>query len=266
MAICLFSYLGVETAAVAAAKVRNPERNVPKSTIYGTLASAVGLHALADRRVRDPPDERPGPGRQQGVLLRRRQLDRRRRLGPATWSPLAVIISGIGALNGWTMICAEMPLAAAKDGLFPKRFGTLSGRGVPGVRHHLLDRAGLGRRRDQLHGRQRRHRLHHPGPDDRHHRGRPVRVLRAGPAQVALPRPPGRPHPAASSATSSSPSSRSCFSLAFIYYSRNSGDDWYVVWGPFLMAGGAFAARHPGLPRAAQAHDRARPYRARTYK
>ncbi|NMM35849.1 MAG: amino acid permease, partial [Phycicoccus sp.] len=28
-------------------------------------------------------------------------------------------------------------------------------------------------------------------------------------------------------------------SLAFIYYSRNSGDSWYVVWGPFLMAGGA---------------------------
>ena len=28
-------------------------------------------------------------------------------------------------------------------------------------------------------------------------------------------------------------------SLAFIWYSRNSGDNWYVVWGPFLMAGGA---------------------------
>ena len=26
-------------------------------------------------------------------------------------------------------------------------------------------------------------------------------------------------------------------SRAFIYYSRNTGDDWYVVWGPFLMAG-----------------------------
>jgi APA family basic amino acid/polyamine antiporter len=29
MAIALFSYLGVETAAVAAAKVRNPDRNIP---------------------------------------------------------------------------------------------------------------------------------------------------------------------------------------------------------------------------------------------
>jgi basic amino acid/polyamine antiporter, APA family len=42
-----------------------------------------------------------------------------------------VVISGFGALNGWTMICAEMPLAASKDGLFPDRFGRLSSRGVP---------------------------------------------------------------------------------------------------------------------------------------
>jgi amino acid transporter len=42
-----------------------------------------------------------------------------------------VIISGLGALNGWTMICAEMPLAAAKDGLFPERFRRLSKAGVP---------------------------------------------------------------------------------------------------------------------------------------
>jgi APA family basic amino acid/polyamine antiporter len=44
---------------------------------------------------------------------------------------IAVIISRFGALTGWTMICAEMPLAAAKDGLFPERFKRLSGTGVP---------------------------------------------------------------------------------------------------------------------------------------
>ena len=41
MAIALFSYLGVETAAVAAAKVKDPDRNIPRSTIFGTLATAV---------------------------------------------------------------------------------------------------------------------------------------------------------------------------------------------------------------------------------
>lgn len=52
-----------------------------------------------------------------------------------TWTgkimEVLVIISGIGALNGWTMICAEMPLAAAKDGIFPERFKRLSRAGVP---------------------------------------------------------------------------------------------------------------------------------------
>ena len=52
-----------------------------------------------------------------------------------TWTgdlmSVVVIISGLGALNGWTMICAEMPLAAAKDGLFPEQFGRLSAKRVP---------------------------------------------------------------------------------------------------------------------------------------
>ena len=33
---------------------------------------------------------------------------------PGDVMAIAVIISGLGALNGWTMICAEMPWAAAK--------------------------------------------------------------------------------------------------------------------------------------------------------
>jgi basic amino acid/polyamine antiporter, APA family len=42
-----------------------------------------------------------------------------------------VVISGFGALNGWTLITAEMPLAAARDGLFPDRFKALNKHGVP---------------------------------------------------------------------------------------------------------------------------------------
>lgn len=44
---------------------------------------------------------------------------------------IVVIIPGLGALNGWTMICAEMPRAAAPDGLFPDRFKRMSMAGVP---------------------------------------------------------------------------------------------------------------------------------------
>jgi APA family basic amino acid/polyamine antiporter len=128
MAIALFSYLGIETAAVAAAKVRDPDRNVPAATVWGTLATAVvymlsliavfGILpsselASATAPFSDAADAMFG-GTWAGNLM-----------------AIVVIISGFGALNGWTMICAEMPLAAAKDGLFPQRFRRLSGAGVP---------------------------------------------------------------------------------------------------------------------------------------
>ena len=58
---------------------------------------------------------------------------------------ILVIISGFGALNGWTMICAEMPLAAAKDGLFPEQFKRSRQGGCPGLRDHRLHGARLDR-------------------------------------------------------------------------------------------------------------------------
>jgi APA family basic amino acid/polyamine antiporter len=128
MAIALFSYLGVETAAVAAAKVRNPDRNVPRATILGTIATAV-VYLLSLTAVF-------------GILPTSKLANATAPFSDAvnaifggTWAgnvmAIAVIISGLGALNGWTMICAEMPLAAAEDGLFPERFKRISKNGVP---------------------------------------------------------------------------------------------------------------------------------------
>ncbi len=128
MAIALFSYLGVETASVAAAKVRDPDRNIPRATILGTLATAV-VYMLSLTAVFG--------------ILPTTQLasatapfsDAANAIFGGTWAgnvmAIAVIISGFGALNGWTMICAEMPLAAAKDGLFPAQFKRISRTGVP---------------------------------------------------------------------------------------------------------------------------------------
>jgi len=128
MAIALFSYLGVETAAVAAAKVRNPDRNIPRATILGTIATAVvymlSLTAVFGILPTSTLAEASAPF-----------SDAANAIFGGTWAgdvmAIAVIISGFGALNGWTMICAEMPLAAAKDGLFPESFKLISKRGVP---------------------------------------------------------------------------------------------------------------------------------------
>jgi basic amino acid/polyamine antiporter, APA family len=128
MAIALFSYLGVEVAAVAAGKVHDPDRNIPRSTILGTLATAV-VYMLSLTAVF-------------GILPTGKLAnstapfsDAVNQMFGGTWAgnvmSAVVIISGLGALNGWTMICAEMPLAAAKDGLFPEQFKRLSSKQVP---------------------------------------------------------------------------------------------------------------------------------------
>ena len=125
MAIALFSYLGVETAAVAAAKVRDPDRNVGRATVFGTLATAVvymlSLIAVFGILSTDKLASATAPFSDAANVM----------FG-GTWAgnlmALAVVVSGLGALNGWTMICAEMPRAAAKDGLFPAHFKRLSKR------------------------------------------------------------------------------------------------------------------------------------------
>ena len=128
MSIALFSYLGVEVAAVAAAKVRDPDRNVPRATILGTLATAVVYMLSLTAVFGIVPTNQLAEANAPFSLAMNTMFG-------GTWTghlmAIAVIISGFGALNGWTMICAEMPLAAAKDGLFPAQFKTISRSGVP---------------------------------------------------------------------------------------------------------------------------------------
>lgn len=46
---------------------------------------------------------------------------------------VAALISSLGALNGWTLLMGQIPMAAANDGLFPAWFGKRSKRGVPAL-------------------------------------------------------------------------------------------------------------------------------------
>ncbi|MFD9536212.1 amino acid permease [Streptomyces sp. NPDC060010] len=126
-AILLFSYLGVESAAVSAGEVRDPARNVGRATILGTTGAATvyllgtlsvfGLVAHATLVTSEAPFS-----------------DAVDAMFGGTWGgtlvACAAVISMVGALNGWTLLSAQTPYAAAKDGLFPKVFETKR-RGVP---------------------------------------------------------------------------------------------------------------------------------------
>ncbi|MFJ9907646.1 APC family permease [Streptomyces sp. NPDC101152] len=128
-AIALFSYLGLEAASIVAGRVREPERNVPRATVYGTLICAV-IYILGTLAVFGTVAHGKLGGSTAPFTAAANNI-----FG-GSWAgdivAAAAIISGIGALNGWTMLCAEMPYAAARDGLFPQAFARLRGEsGVP---------------------------------------------------------------------------------------------------------------------------------------
>lgn len=125
--LTMFAFLGLESATVPAGDVRNPKRTIPLSTVLGIVIAAL-LYVLGTIAVMG--------------LVPREQLvhsvapfsDAARVLWGswgATVISLAIILSAIGALNGWTLLMGQVPMAAAQDRLFPPLFGRLSPRGVP---------------------------------------------------------------------------------------------------------------------------------------
>ncbi|MFD9793572.1 amino acid permease [Streptomyces sp. NPDC059070] len=126
-AILLFSYLGVESAAVSAGEVRDPRRNVGRATVLGTIGAAL-IYLLGTLSVF-------------GTVPHDRLVDSTAPFTDAVdtmfgggWGGTAVavaaLVSMVGALNGWTLLSAQTPYAAARDGLFPQVFARKN-RGVP---------------------------------------------------------------------------------------------------------------------------------------
>lgn len=127
--VALFSFIGVECASIAAGRVKNPRRNVGRASVLGTAASGL-LYIAVTAAVMGlvPHGKLTGDGAPFVAAFREM-------FAGAGWAGKAValvaVISGIGALNGWTLITAEMPFAAAKDGLFLRAFAKVDRNGTP---------------------------------------------------------------------------------------------------------------------------------------
>jgi APA family basic amino acid/polyamine antiporter len=127
-AIALFAYIGIETASVAAGRVVNPARNVGRATVLGTLACAA-VYILGTVAVF-------GTVSHEALVASTAPFaDSANAIFGGQWAgdavAVAAIVSGFGALVGWTLIVGEMPQAAARDRLFPRAFARESRRGVP---------------------------------------------------------------------------------------------------------------------------------------
>jgi arginine:agmatine antiporter len=127
--LTMFAFLGLESATVPAGDVIRPERTIPRSTILGVLIAAL-LYILGTTAV-------------MGVVPREQLVKSVAPFADAaqimwgSWAAdvvgVAVMISSLGALNGWTLLMGQVPMAAAQDRLFPPLFGKVSPRGVPAV-------------------------------------------------------------------------------------------------------------------------------------
>jgi arginine:agmatine antiporter len=127
--LTMFAYLGLESATVPAGDVRDPERTIPLATILG-ICAAIVLYVFGTVVVL-------------GVVPREQLVNSlapfsdAARLMWGQWAAhlvaVAVIVSSIGALNGWTLLMGQVPMAAANDHLFPAIFGRLSSHNVPAI-------------------------------------------------------------------------------------------------------------------------------------
>jgi len=127
--IALFAMIGIESASVPAARVDNPARTIPRATMAGTIltaaiyiiVSAVPLLLIRQQELADTSAP--------FALL----MDRFAIAGSGRWLALFVAISGLGALNGWTLLVGELTCTMAGNGVLPAVLARNNRQGTPVV-------------------------------------------------------------------------------------------------------------------------------------
>jgi len=118
--VALFSFIGVEVAAITAKRVSNPRKNVGRASMLGTAASAI-LYVLVSAAIMGLVPHHALVNNTAPFVTAFQVI-----FAHGAWAGKLVaalaVASGIGALNGWTLVTAEVSRAVAQDGLFPKAF------------------------------------------------------------------------------------------------------------------------------------------------
>ena len=125
--LTLFAFLGMESATIPADNIDDPTKTIPKATFIGTWVAII-VYILGSIAVMGiiPPETlavSEAPFADAAVLIFGEYARK--------WVALGVVISTFGALNGWIMMQGQIPLAAAKDKLFPAFFSKLNRNEIP---------------------------------------------------------------------------------------------------------------------------------------
>jgi APA family basic amino acid/polyamine antiporter len=135
--LTMWAFCGLEVATVPAGAIRDARRTIPRATVLGTLLAGIATIVACTAVLGLMPAA-------QLAQSAAPMADAAGRL----WGPGAVIavaalaaVSTFGAINGWVLVCAQVSMAAAGDGLFPARFARTDRHGTPAF--GLLVGAGL---------------------------------------------------------------------------------------------------------------------------
>ncbi|MHA6203781.1 amino acid permease [Dyella soli] len=125
--IALFAMLGIESASVPASRVKNPGRTIPRATMAGTLLAAVVYIIVSSVPMLLIPQAELANSNAPFALLMERYLG----AGVGRWLALFVVVSGLGCLNGWTLLMGELTRTMANNGVLPAMLARDNHRGAP---------------------------------------------------------------------------------------------------------------------------------------
>lgn len=125
--LCLWAFVGVESAAVSTGIVENPRRTVPLATMTGTcLAGLVYIAATQVIAGMYPASQMASSGAPFAVSASTMF---------GTWAAPVVsaftAIACLTSLGSWMMLVGQAGQRAADDGNFPKIYGELDSNGIP---------------------------------------------------------------------------------------------------------------------------------------
>ncbi|WHE06298.1 amino acid permease [Thermoanaerobacterium thermosaccharolyticum] len=114
----LWAFVGLETASITAEEIKNPERNVKLSTIFGILVAVVMYLAINISAMGAMPQNELAKSASPIADILKQFLGK----SIATVIIVGSVISVLGTTVGWLLSTARVAYAAGKDGLFPEIF------------------------------------------------------------------------------------------------------------------------------------------------
>jgi APA family basic amino acid/polyamine antiporter len=123
----IWAFIGLECITVPSGQVSTPKKTIPRAIIFGTLVAAVvyilGYVTISSLVPQATLLNSAAPYADLAAIV----------FGGSWGTPIAIagLLTMLGTYNGWTLIAARIPQAAARDGYFPKIFTKTNKSGTP---------------------------------------------------------------------------------------------------------------------------------------